>query len=248
MLETMKILYIFKVGTTFPATRARLGDFDQWTLHVLQSLDVRVHVVRVNEDEPLPLLEDCAGVIITGSHAMVTDKLPWSVRLEHWLRDALQAEVPILGVCYGHQLLAEAAGGKVDYHPQGKEIGTVKISLSPAALADPLLGELPETFIAQVTHSQSVLELPPQAVHLAANGYEPNQAYRLGRCAWGVQFHPEYDAEVMREYIRQQADKLQAAGRDPEAIISAVRETPEAASILRCFAEYCQARDKNNQR
>ncbi|MBW1804542.1 MAG: glutamine amidotransferase, partial [Deltaproteobacteria bacterium] len=153
-----------------------------------------------------------------------------------WIPSLQEANVPFLGICYGHQLLAQAMGGKVDFHPKGKEIGTVDIHLLPESTTDPLFYALPPRFPVHVSHSQTVLSLPPGAVRLAANDFEPNHAFRLAPCLWGVQFHPEYDTGVMASYITEQADDLAAAGWVISERLSTVRETPVATGILRKFA------------
>jgi GMP synthase (glutamine-hydrolysing) len=234
----VKKLWIFKLGTTWADTLQRLGDFDRWTMSRLDVSDGDVGVVDIELGEPPPEHEQCAGIVMTGSHAMVTDELPWSVGLEAWLREGIDRRIPMLGVCYGHQLLASAAGGMVGYHPNGREIGTVEIQTLPLDAPDSLFGDAPESFLAHTTHAQTVLELPPGAVRLAANDYEANHAFRLGECAWGVQFHPEYDTRIMREYINGQAEKLKAAGRDVDALLRAVTDTPVAGRILSRFGAF----------
>jgi GMP synthase (glutamine-hydrolysing) len=79
--------------------------------------------------------------------------------------------------------------------------------------------------------------LPPEAVLLAENDFEPHHAFRLGRCAWGVQFHPEYDSNVMRDYVTAQSDSLIQAGQNVDVLLRNLRETPEANSLLVTFAE-----------
>ncbi len=239
----MKVLYVIKVGTTFPATAKRLGDFDRWTTASLGAPRVPTAVVDAEHGAPLPAASECAGVVITGSHAMVTDELPWSVAVERWISDLLGAEVPIIGICYGHQLLAKAAGGHVDFHPKGQEIGTVPIELNARCGEDRLFGGLPASFLAHTTHSQSVLRLPSEAVHLAGNTFEPNHAFRLGSSAWGVQFHPEYDGEVMRAYIDEQSERLAERGVRSDELRAAVTETPEALETIRRFARYVDERE-----
>ncbi len=231
----MKRLYIIKAGTTFPATLERFGDFDSWTAAALGPIDVELSVVRADENALLPAAENCAGVVITGSHAMVTDGLPWSLRLEEWMASLLQTGTPLFGICYGHQLLARAAGGRAGFHPQGKEIGTVDIRLLAECTDDPLFKSLPHTIYAHVTHDQTVLRLPPDAVRLAANPFDPHQAFRIGACAWGVQFHPEYSAGIMRSYIEQQSAELASAGKNVEQLLDGVRETPLSSGILAAF-------------
>lgn len=233
-----KPLYIFKLGTTFPDTAARLGDFEDWTCAAMQPFNPPLAVVDLLNGAALPAPCDCAGVMITGSHAMVTENLPWSVALEQWLPEALALEVPVLGICYGHQLLARAMGGIVDYHPQGEEAGTVEVQLTPNAAADPLFAALPAVFKAHVSHSQTVLQLPPTAVLLAQNAHEPHHAFRLGRCAWGVQFHPEYTPAIMHDYLNAQITTLQAQGQDAETLKAAVCETPAARQVVQGFARW----------
>ena len=233
----MKTLYILKTGTTFATTARVHGDFGDWMVKGMGNPPCPIDILDVEHGNALPPLTDCAGLAITGSHAMVTDNLPWSLRLEDWLRQALAATIPVLGVCYGHQLLARAAGGQVGYHPAGKEIGTVAIELLPAAAHDRLCQSLPAAFPAHATHAQSVLQLPPGAIPLATSHHEAHHAYRLGDLAWGVQFHPEFDVAIMTDYIKAQRQELEAAGVSLASVLASVAATPVAASILKRFAD-----------
>ncbi len=232
----MRKLYILKTGTTFPDTLMQLGDFDTWTRAALGETATEIHSLDIERGALLPAAADCAGVVITGAHAMVTDNHPWSIALEKWIPSLLSAGIPLFGICYGHQLLARAAGGEVGFHPQGKEIGTVAVNRLDAAREDRLFQGLPDSFPAHVTHAQTVLALPPGATRLAANRHEPNHAFRLGEMAWGVQFHPEYSADIMRAYIREQARELSAAGMNLEVLEQAVIPTPAAEDLPRRFA------------
>jgi GMP synthase (glutamine-hydrolysing) len=180
--------------------------------------------------------------VITGSHAMVTDNLPWSVGLEQWVRRLLDSQIPVFGICYGHQLLAQAAGGRVDYHPGGEEIGTVAVRLLPECGVDPIFRGLPDSFLVHVSHSQTVTRLPESAVRLASNEYEPNHAFRIGECAWGVQFHPEYSIPIMKSYIEEQKKELVEMGLDVSRLLDSVSDTPVAAEILWNFGRYAMER------
>jgi GMP synthase (glutamine-hydrolysing) len=241
-------LYVIKAGTTFSATAKQFGDFDTWTITALGKMNLEICTLDAEHGAALPAAVECAGVVITGSHAMVTDDLSWSIKIEEWILSLLKARTPLLGICYGHQLLAQAAGGQVGFHPRGKEIGTVKIQLEPECAKDALFQSLPQSFLGHTTHSQTVLRLPSSATRLAANPYEPNHAFRLGDCAWGVQFHPEYTANIMRSYIEAQADVLETTGLDVQGLLCAVTETPIAAKTLRNFARFVEERlfDKVN--
>lgn len=183
----------------------------------------------------LPPADSCLGVAITGSHDMVTDNLPWSIAVEKWLPSLVREEVPLLGICFGHQLLARAMGGKVGYHPGGIESGTVEISLSSSCADDPLFSGLPVQFPAHADHSQTVLSLPPGAVCLASSPHDPHHAFRIGRNAWGLQFHPEFTAKIMSEYILEQADKLRGAGISVPALLAGIRDTPVPRMLMKKF-------------
>lgn len=231
----MPRLVILKTGTTYPALREVFGDFDSWFVARLAP-ELNVHVVDVTVDDLPGRPEDWDGIVITGSPAMVSDREPWSEQTASWLADAVRAEIPVLGVCYGHQLLAHALGGEAGYHPRGRETGTHTVELLDAALDDPLFTGLPRQFPAQLTHRQSVLRLPEEAVLLGRNEFEPHQAFRLGPCAWGVQFHPEFSSEVMQAYLEVQAPDLAKEGLDADALLAAVRSAPEASSLLDRFS------------
>lgn len=231
----MARLVILKTGSTLPPIEAAHGDFDRWFLAGLSDqLDTLVVDVTTEALPGKPF--DWDGIVVTGSPAMVSDRADWSEATAQWLAQAVEDEIPVLGVCYGHQLLAHALGGKVGYHPEGRESGTHWVDLLDTATNDPLLGQLPTRFQAQLTHKQSVLELPDSAVLLAKNSFEPHQAFRVGSCAWGVQFHPEFTADVMRAYLQVQAPELAEENQSPDSLLSAVADAPFAASLLKRFS------------
>lgn len=228
----MKPLLIVKVGSTHPHIAQALGDFEHWIIDGLGEAGLPVKVVDPRQGMTLPASSDVAGAIVTGSHSMVTDREPWSENTAEWLRGAVAAELPVLGICYGHQLLAHALGGEVDYHPGGIELGTVDIHLTPTAQEDRLFSGLPMRFKGQAAHRQSVRRLPDGAEHLAGNGFEPHHAFRFGRNAWGVQFHPEFSAQATAAYVQANTD---LTARPP------VADAPEAASLLARFARLAAA-------
>lgn len=233
----MKQIYIFKTGSSYQDTWASSGDYQRMIIRQAGLESHQVEVVDVLGQQPLPDFSACAGVVITGSHAMVTDNLPWSLAIEDWIRQSRAHNIPILGICYGHQLIAKALGGVVDYHPKGIEIGTVSVSVNRVnSQNDPLFADLPSQFIAHVTHSQSVRKLPPDAVHLAYNDFESNHAFRIGEVIWGVQFHPEFTTDVIQVYLEKQSAAVERAGLSIESLRNSVVETSEAASILKRFA------------
>ena len=198
-------------------------------------------MIDVPTARELPPLDGAAGVIVSGSHTMVTERRDWSERAAAWLRGSVSRGVPVLGICYGHQLLAHAYGGEVGDNPNGREFGTVQVELAEAGRADELLGELPGAFHAHEGHVQSVLRLPRGAVKLASNAWDGNQAFRIGARAWGIQFHPEFDADVVREYVRHYRAKLSAEGQDPDALEKSAADNPLGGVVLRRFVRLCRS-------
>ena len=236
MGKQQKPLAIFKMGSTWPAMAQARGDFEDWLRRSLGEARDQTIVVAVAEGEPIPPPESLAGAIITGSHAMVTDQPEWSEALADWLRRAVPAGLPVLGICYGHQLLAHALGGEVANLEPEPEVGTVCVALTEAGLEDPLFRDLPPRFPAHASHVQSARRLPANAVHLARSEREPHHAFRVGHRAWGVQFHPEFDVASMHAYVDRWSHKPHAPKQDWSAIQARVRETPEAALITARFA------------
>ena len=227
------------------ASMRRHGSFAHWIrcaagLRHRQTVAVDVVNAHGGAATALPSADEFAGVIVSGSGAMVTQRLDWSEYTAHWLRDAAEAGVPVFGICYGHQLLAHALGGEVGDNPRGREMGTIAIDRLAAADGDPLFGVVPARFDAQATHLQTVLRPPTGATVLATSAQDDCHAFcwgrsRIGAAAWGVQFHPEFSAGHMRGYIRARADALQREGFDAQRLERQVGAAPAARRILRRF-------------
>ena len=228
----MKNLYIVKCGSTFDSIKDEFRDFEDWIIDKLEDKNRDIYVLDVQNDEDLPILEKSDVVIFTGSHSMVTDEESWSLNLESWLLNLIKDEIPLLCICYGHQLLAKSLGGVSGYHENGIEIGTVDVFLEENAKNDELFSELENSFKAHTIHSQTVLELPKGAVRLAFNNHDKNHAFRVGSCAWGVQFHPEFDENIMDLYIDEVSKKKDLNIKELKENIS---KTPVSTLVLKEF-------------
>ncbi|GAB2510114.1 glutamine amidotransferase [Pseudoxanthomonas sangjuensis] len=218
----------------------RHGRFPHW-IRVAAGLEAaEADVVNVEFGEPLPSHRKYAGVIVTGSAAMVTDRAEWSERSADWLRDAAHDGMSLLGICYGHQLLAHALGGEVRDNPTGRESGTVRIELHPHAGDDPLFSVLPGRFLAHATHVQTVARPPEGATVLAKSEQDDCHAFRWRDRAWGVQFHPEFATHHMRGYVHARAEHLRSEGRCPNSIAREVTAAPQARKLLRRFVRHAR--------
>jgi GMP synthase (glutamine-hydrolysing) len=234
----MKPVLIIRTGRAPDPIRARHGDFPHWFRVGAQLPPERIRIVDVAAGEALPSPTEVAGALITGSAAMVTERAAWSERTAGWIRHAMDAELPLFGVCYGHQLMAHALGGRVDYLPGGREIGTMPIQVAAEARHDPVAAALPASFRAHTTHEQSVLEIPKGAKVLAGSARDPHHLLRYGANAVSVQFHPEFNADVMRAYIRRKRADMHREGFDPHQAYRQVAPTPIARRLLRHFARH----------
>jgi GMP synthase (glutamine-hydrolysing) len=212
------------------------GDYPRW---FERALGFEMPVARAHAAERLgPALDQVRpqGIIVTGSPLSVIERAPWMLQLGDDLLRAGARGIPILGVCFGHQLLARVSGGDVVQNPRGREIGTVRVQLTDAGRKDVLFAwsQGPEIEV-QATHVDAVDPIPAVATVLASNENTAAQAYRLSETVAGVQFHPELWAGAMRDLILSRREKLAAEGRDADALAAQVHEV-EAVAVLRAFA------------
>jgi GMP synthase (glutamine-hydrolysing) len=136
------------------------------------------------------------AVILTGSRASVYWDEPWITELKAWVGDAIEAGLPFLGVCYGHQLLADVLGGGVEAMDE-YEIGYREVTHSGESL---LFDGIDPEFTVFTTHSDRVSRLPPGATEIARNDYGIH-GFQKGDI-FAVQFHPEYDTETAESVTR----------------------------------------------
>lgn len=231
-------LVIVHMGYPPADIRACVGDQPQWFRQALGQ-EQALHIVRPFLGEALPDVRDIRGAVISGSWSMVTEREGWSERTADWLLALMAQDTPLLGVCYGHQLMADALGGTVDYNPRGSETGCQAVVLNEAAQSDPLLEGLPTRFNAFLSHAQSVLALPPGAVALGASELDAMQIIRYSPHALSVQFHPEFTPRIMRAIIESRSERL-AEHVDVARLVADCVPTPQALSILQRFAAFCR--------
>jgi len=230
---------VLLTGDPVPAVLEERGDFGAIFGELLQrewSGDVVAYDIREGEFPPLDA--SLRGVIITGSAANIPDQEPWMIVAQEWLKVTVPAGVPILGVCFGHQLLAQALGGEVQLNPRGREMSTIEVERS----SDGALFEgIDERFEANACHVDTVVALPAGAESLARSDADNHQCIRFSPTCYGVQFHPEFDREIMRGYVAERAELLLDEGFDPERLGERASDTPMGGRILQNFVTHLVA-------
>jgi len=186
---------------------------------IVAGLQVDTWCTWHDEQSPWPL-DEFAGVVSMGALASVTNEtsVPWIRSELELLSRALERGVPILGVCFGSQSLARAAGGQVRKSPL-TEIGWHDVTMTSHAETDPVLGSLGKEFPAFQWHYDT-FDLPPDATVLATAG-DLIEAYRVGDSAWGVQFHIEANPSVVYGWLGTYRDAIDEEGIDVDELRAA---------------------------
>ena len=196
------------------------AEYDDARRNFRREFDVPLVAYDVPDGER-PAVEKIDAAIITGSWASVYWDHDWITALKTWTEDALEGGLPVMGVCFGHQLLADILGGEV--------VGRDKYELGYHTLdrtADSALFEgVPWQFTALTSHSDDVVALPPGGEKLAENQYSLH-AFRKDR-AFGVQFHAELDLETARRFV---AQREPSGERTPDARETLTEANYEAAT------------------
>ncbi len=231
----MKNIVVIKTGDSIPSLLERRGDFEDWIINNMECSHASILIVSVHKDETPPDFDLIGGIVITGSHEPVTDMANWSERTATWLVKAVKQNIPILGICFGHQILAHALGGRVGNTLAGPEFGTVPVSLTTASEDDPIFKNLPKVIQVQASHYQSALDLPYGSTVLAFSQKEPHAAVRFRPNVWGVQFHPEFDADITSTYIREFYATLEKSAGNLAALLDNCKDTRTGSIILRRF-------------
>ncbi len=230
----MKPLLILRMGLTAYAVRSTRGNYEHYFQEVLVHLETPI-VVKDAVAGELPDPEDYAAILVTGSPASVTDREPWSEAAGQWLRRAMPT-VPILGVCYGHQIIAHALGGEVQTHPGGPELGVYEVEVLED---DPLFEGFGPVFPAFEVHWDHVSVQPPGSRLIARTPEAPLHALAYGTQCRTVQFHPEFDADLVRGAVLRHGEMLQPPRPAwVQEQHDAVTELPDQPRIITNFLKH----------
>jgi len=203
---------------------------------VLDKQGADCRVVRFFHGEmPAEDWQHIGALIILGGPMSVSEEdhypfLRWEKRI---IRAAIDEAVPMLGVCLGAQLIAEAFGTKI-FHGPVKEIGWSQISITPHGQVDSLLGYLPESATVFQWHEDG-FELPNGAIHLASSVNYQNQAFRVGKSIYGLQFHLEVTPRMIERWLDERSKDIALAPYVfPDKILA---DTQHYAPTLKYYAE-----------
>jgi GMP synthase-like glutamine amidotransferase len=186
------ILIIKHISLEGPGT---LGEY-------LDKNGISTYSVDLSGGDILPdFPQDYVGVVILGGPMNVyeEDKFPFLKDEQRFIQTVLSAEIPLLGICLGAQLIAKAAGARV-YKAKSKEIGWYRLKLTPEGATDPLFKGFTDEFFVFQWHGDT-FDVPESGKLLATSDGCPNQAFRYGKCAYGLQFHLEVTSSMIREWI-----------------------------------------------
>lgn len=233
----MAPILLLKVGGKDAPIINVIGDYEMWFQRVIPN-EV-LGVVDLRDEKPL-WPKDFAAVIIMGSPHSVYADLPWLPSALDAVSDLLKKDIPVLGVCFGHQMICSVRGGQVTKSDKGYEVGTVKLRATPEGLADPLFGPLfkNEEMLVNESHGDSVAVLPEETIILAENDHDSFQALRHSEKVWSVQFHPEIGLTEAKAVMEDYRPSLEAKGLKVDRLIETARETPEARSLIQHFVAY----------
>ncbi len=169
-------------------------------------------------DDELPDKIEEQAIIIGGSAHSVYENEPWMRQLQSFIRQRHKAGVPILGICFGSQLLAETFGGKVEKNESGLEAGLVEIQLTDAGKQDPLFDGVKSRFDIYAYHHDAVTQFlnVTNATLLAKNEKCGVQAFAIGKTTRGVQFHPEVGRARIEQALSDRRQSLIDGGHVSE--------------------------------
>jgi GMP synthase-like glutamine amidotransferase len=191
---------IIETGRPSSATAEQYGDFPKmFREYFVRQSDLEFETFSLIDGIPLPDPSRCGAWIITGSNHNVDDDLDWISDLRRFIQCAIAESVPLLGICFGHQLMADALGGKVEQSPLGIGIGNHLYTLN--APGEKVFGES-EQLSLPAAHEWQVVEAPSSGRLLASSSFCKYAALSYGPHALSLQAHPEFTVELEHHLIR----------------------------------------------
>lgn len=204
-----RVLLIDAVEFPPESTGHPLSSVSHWFCRSIDNAaDVAVEVIPSSSPQLSEAAARSDALIFSGSPRDAWANSPDVLALLAFLQQTVSRNQPILGVCFGHQLLARALGGQVERDPKGWEVGECSVHLTPDGLQSPLFADIDSRVHVIESHRDAVLSLPPGARLLASNEHTPIQAFSMNERFFGVQFHPEMNGDILRHLWLERREKL----------------------------------------
>ena len=195
----MKNVVIYSNGPGLPEIVKEYGHSSDWIPNIVTNNKVNFIIKKAYEND-----FDCDikadAFILTGSKYSVYNKSPWIVALKKHVKKLIDGNNYILGICFGHQILADCLGAEVRKNKLGWELGSYKINLSEKGLQSKLFNGFSEEEIVYESHQDTVLNIPSN-LDILASSKKSNQSFSYNDKIYGVQFHPEFSKEVTRKLM-----------------------------------------------
>ena len=200
-MGSVKNILILNCGPGLDEVRNEFGIAVEWIQREVDGSKFKCTSMNVYDGE-MPSYDDGDAWILTGASESVYDDFDWIVELEQAIKLAIEVEKPILGICFGHQLIAQALGGVVEKNSKGWDLGSYPMN---DILMHPLFENIETTDYFYNSHQDVVAKLPNGFISLAENEMG-NQAFHYGKRIFGVQFHPEFTHDIMNKYVEVRQD------------------------------------------
>ena len=195
----MKTITVMVAGNTSSIIENKVGSKKNWYNQYLSGLNCKIKFLDIYSNT-FSYDDNDDGWIITGSECSAYDKSDWLDSFKKLLLKTINNNKPILGICFGHQLLVDVLRGQVIKNPKGWEVGYSSVSLTKLGIESPLFYDFPKVFDAAETHQDIVVKLPNECTKLAENKMGI-QSFQYKNKVFGVQFHPEFNNQIMDAYI-----------------------------------------------
>lgn len=211
---------------------------------IAQQTNSTIRYLNISQGEKLAEpIEQYSHIVILGGavSAYEDDRYPFLREEFTLVEGAIAKQIPMVGICLGSQVIAKVLGARVYRGEAGREAGWCEITLTDAAATDPLLRDFPPQFRVFQSH-QDTFELPATTTHLAQSDKYPNQAFRFQDSVWALQFHLEFDENVLNgcsAVIEQELRDSNIQDTTVEQLITeAKRHSPAVAPIANRFMEH----------
>jgi GMP synthase-like glutamine amidotransferase len=199
-------LGILETGRPPKALRPQFGDYPGMFRALLGESAYDYRTFDVREGGPPDAVEACDAYLVTGSPAGVYDDRPWIVPLMDFLR-AARGRAPLVGICFGHQAMAQAFGGRVEKAARGRVEG---LQTYVVARREPWMEDV-ANFRAAASHQDQVVDLPPDARIVAGNEFSPFGMLAYGGDAMSLQLHPEFATDYARALVAPEGSPYEVA-------------------------------------